>query len=45
MLRNAAEGGVVSNFREKKRYVGVQFNVKYSVTRGWVGVNFPDKKD
>ena len=38
MLHNAV--GV--NFSGKKRYEGVTFNV-ISVTRGWVGVNFPEK--
>ena len=33
----------VSNFPEKKRYEGVRFNV-ISVTRRWVGVQFPGKK-
>ena len=42
MLRNADGGGVVT-FSRKKRYKGVRFNV-ISVTRGWVGVNFPEKK-
>ena len=32
----------VSDFLEKKRYEGVMFNV-ISVTRGWVGVQFPEK--
>ena len=32
----------MSIFR-KKRYEGVRFNV-ISVTRGWVGVQFPEKK-
>ena len=41
MLRNA-DGGGVSNVLEKKRYEGVRFNV-ISVTRGWVGVQFPEK--
>ena len=40
MLRNAAGGGV-SDFLEKG-YEGVMFNV-ISVTRGWVGVQFPEK--
>ena len=35
-------GWVVSIFR-KKRYEGVRFNV-ISVTREWVGVQFPEKK-
>ena len=35
-------GGGVSDFLEKKRYEGVMFNV-ISVTRGWVGVQFPEK--
>ena len=30
-------------FSEEKRYEGVRFNV-ISVTRGWVGVQFPGKK-
>ena len=33
----------VSHFSEKKRYEGVMFNI-ISVTRGWVGVQFPGKK-
>ena len=33
-------GGVC--FFEKKSYEGVMFNV-ISVTRGWVGVQFPEK--
>ena len=32
----------MSDFLEKKRYEGVMFNV-ISVTRGWVGVQFPEK--
>ena len=39
VLRNAY-GGVT--FSGKKRYEGVRFNV-ISVTRGWVGVQFPEK--
>ena len=39
MLRNADGGGGGHIFR-KKRYEGVMFNV-ISVTRGWVGSNFP----
>ena len=44
VLRNAdgGGGGGVSGFPEKKRYEGVMFNV-ISVTRGWVGVQFPGK--
>ena len=42
VLRNA-DGGGVSNVQGKKRYEGVRFNV-ISVTRGWVGVQFPGKK-
>ena len=42
MLRNADGGGGVSTFSGKKRYEGVMFNV-ISVTRGWVGVQFPEK--
>ena len=34
-------GGV--KFSGKKHYEGVRFNV-ISVTRGWVGVQFPGKK-
>ena len=30
--------------RGKKRYDGVRFNVISVVTRGWVGVDFPEKK-
>ena len=42
MLRNAdGVGGVI--FSGKNRYEGVRFNV-ISVTRGWVGVQFPGKK-
>ena len=41
MLRNADGGGGVT-FSGKKRYEGVGFNV-ISVTRGWVGSNFPEK--
>ena len=42
MLRNIVGGGRVSDFPEKKRYEDVRFNV-ISVTRGWVGVKFPEK--
>ena len=42
MLRNADGGGGVI-FSGKKRYEGVRCNV-ISVTRGWVGVQFPEKK-
>ena len=42
MLRNADGGGGVSDFLGKKRYEGVMFNV-ISVTRGWVGVQCPEK--
>ena len=41
VLRNADGGGGVW-FSGKKRYEGVMFNV-ISVTRGWVGVQFPEK--
>ena len=41
MLRNAGVGGGI-NFSGEKRYEGVMFNV-ISVTRGWVGVEFPEK--
>ena len=40
MLRNAGGGGCQNS--GKKRYEGVRFNV-ISVTRGWVGVQFPEK--
>ena len=43
MLRNADGGGGCQIFREKKPYEGVRFNV-ISVTRGWVGVQFPEEK-
>ena len=43
MFRNAVICGRVSDFSEKKRYEDVRFNV-ISVTRGWVGVDFPGKK-
>ena len=42
MLRNADGGGGV-RFYGKKRCQGVRFNV-ICVTRGWVGVQFPQKK-
>ena len=42
MLRNADGGGGVK-FSRKKHYEGVRFNV-ICVTRGWVGVQFPEKK-
>ena len=41
VLRNADGGG--GNIFRKKRYECVRFNV-ISVTRGWVGVQFPEKK-
>ena len=41
VLRNADGGGV--KFSGKKRYEGVRLNI-ISVTRGWVGVKFPGKK-
>ena len=36
-------GGEGVKFPGKKRHEGVRFNV-ISVTRWWVGVNFPEKK-
>ena len=43
MLRNAdGGGGGVSNFPGKNVTQVVRFNV-ISVTRGWVGVQFPEK--
>ena len=41
MLCNADGGGGGNIFR-KKRYEGVMFNV-ISITKGWVGVQFPEK--
>ena len=43
VLRNAVGGGRVSGFLEKTRYEDVRFNI-ISVTRGWVGVEFSEKK-
>ena len=43
MLRNAIGGGSVSDFPEKSNYEDVRFNV-ISITRGWVGVKFPEKR-
>ena len=47
VLRNAdgckVGGGGGVKFSGKKHYEGVRFNV-ISVTRGWVGVQFPGKK-
>ena len=44
MLRSAGGGGGGGiNFSGKKHYEGVRFNV-ISVTRGSVGVPFPEKK-
>ena len=34
--------GAIQVFSGKQRYEGVMFNV-ISVTRGWVGVQFPEK--
>ena len=42
MLRNADGGGGGGKIFRKKRYEGVMFN-DISVTRGWVGVQFPEK--
>ena len=42
VLRNAGGMGGGINFSGKKRYEGVRFNV-IRVTRGWVGVQFPEK--
>ena len=43
VLHNADGGGrVCVKFSGKKRYEGVRFNV-IGVTRGWVGVQFPEK--
>ena len=40
MLCNAVGGG--GSVHGKKRYKGVRYNV-ITVTRGWVGVKFPEK--
>ena len=42
MLCNTDGGGGCKIFR-KKCYKGVTFNV-ICITRGWVGVQFPEKK-
>ena len=43
-VTQAGGGGEgVSTCPRKKRYKGVMFNV-ISVTRGWVGVQFPEEK-
>ena len=42
MLRNADGGGGVSDFPEKSVTKVYMFNV-INVTRGWVGVQFPEK--
>ena len=42
MLRNADGGGGCLIFWKKKCFEGVMFNIS-SVTRGWVGVQFPEK--
>ena len=41
MLRNAVGGGRLLDFHGKKHYEDVRFNV-ISITRGWVGVKFPE---
>ena len=43
MLKKPVGGARVSDFPEKKRYEDVRFKV-ISVTRGWVGIKFPEKK-
>ena len=43
MLRNADGGGGGVRFSGEKHYEGVRFNV-ISVMKGWVGVQFPEKK-
>ena len=42
VLPNADVGGGGGSIFRKKHYEGVRFNV-ISVTRGWVGVQFPEK--
>ena len=44
MLRNADGGGGGVRLSSKKHYEGVRFNV-ICVTRVWVGVKFPEKKN
>ena len=43
VLRSTVGGGKVLDFSDKKRYEDVRFNV-IIITRGWVGVQFPEKK-
>ena len=43
MLCNAYMGVGGVTFSGKKRYKGVRYNA-ISVTRGWVGVQFPGEK-
>ena len=43
MLRNADGGGGCQIFGGEKRYKGVRYNV-ICITRGWVGVQFSEKK-
>ena len=43
ILHNAMGVGWGVNFSDKKLYKGVLFNVT-SITRGWVGVTFPEKE-
>ena len=43
MLRNAVGGGRVSDFPEKS-VTKICGSTLFSVTRGWVGVEFPGKK-
>ena len=42
MLRNAVGAGRLSDFLEKKHHEDVRINI-ISVTREWVGVEFPEK--
>ena len=43
MLCNADGVGGGVKFSRKKHCKGVRFNI-ISITRGWVGVQFPEKK-
>ena len=43
MLRNAVGGGSVSDFSEKS-VTKICGSTLFSVSRGWVGVEFPGKK-
>ena len=42
-MQTGGGGGGGITFSGEKRYEGVRFNV-ISVTRGWVGVQFPEEE-